>query len=534
MKPGGRHPGERSQKAGETVQAPNGHSLEIELKLTGEADDLERLWLSAIAPRATTSSRHLVSTYYDTSDFRLRRRGYTLRVREDADGYTQTLKTLAGAAQDMLARGEWSARIDGPGPDLSRLGDPEMRERIGLLIPGELAPILTTDITRRVGRYRVGGGAGGKSYVEAALDLGEICAEGKVRQICELELELIEGSPAALREEAVRLHRASPLQYQPLSKADRGFALAFGERPRARKAKLPALTAEETVDEALECILVSCISHWLANHAAVLDGGDIEGVHQMRVALRRMRSALTIFKGVLPDEDLKWLQREARALIQSLGGARDWDVFIDELLQPVMDARPEDENMKILAGAVDEERRLAYLRAQAALRSPAYLTFILELGAWLERRGWRRKDRQVDLDRKLIELADQVLHKRHRQAMKLGRNFEQLSDEALHRLRISLKKLRYATEFFSGLYGQERIGTYLAALRQLQDDLGHLNDLAVAEQRVADLCGGNRGDNAGALQLAYGTVLGWHSQSLARVRPRIVKDWRAFCHAGTF
>lgn len=534
VKPGQQHPGDKPEQAGETSQESGGHSLEIELKLAGPANDLERLWISAIAPQATTSSRHLVSTYHDTSDFRLRRRGYTLRVREDAGEFVQTVKALADASQGVLARGEWSARIDGPVPDLRRLGDQGVRERIGLLVPGELAPIFTTDITRRVGRYRVNGGAQGASFIEAALDEGEIRANGKAQAISEIELELLEGSPIALRQEAARLHRKSPLQYQPLTKADRGFALARGERPRSRKAKPPELTAEESVDEALECVLVSCVSHWLANHAAVLNGGDTEGVHQMRVALRRMRSALTIFKNVLPDDDLAWLQREAKALIKSLGGARDWDVFVDELLRPVMEARPEDGNLKILSEAVDEERRLANLRARAALRSPAYLTFILELGAWLESRGWRRKERQAELDRKLIDLADEVLHKRHRQAMKLGRNFERLPDEALHRLRISLKKLRYATEFFAGLYGEERTAAYLEALRQLQDDLGHLNDLAVAENRLADLCGRNRGDNAGALQLAYGTVVGWHSQVLARIRPRIIKDWRDFTHAGTF
>ena len=140
------------------------------------------------------------------------------------------------------------------------------------------------------------------------------------------------------------------------------------------------------------------------------------------------------------------------------------------------------------------------------------------MGAWLESRSWRRKDAEVSLGRNLIEFTDEVLQYRHKQAMKLGRNFEGLTDEALHRLRISLKKLRYATEFFSALYSEDRTKAYLKSLRQLQDDLGYLNDVAVAETKFSEHCGRNEGSNVGALQAAYGTVIGWHSHALSQIR----------------
>jgi CHAD domain-containing protein len=280
--------------------------------------------------------------------------------------------------------------------------------------------------------------------------------------------------------------------------------------------------------------LVHCVNHWLANHAAVLDGGDIEGVHQMRVAMRRMRSALTILKDALPPDDRQWLQREAKFLIRALGSARDWDVFVDELLQPVMEARPQDASLRVLREAVNKQRRLAYERAQATLRSPRYLRFVLELGAWLDGKGWRGKGSEASLDRSLIDLADEVLQKRHKEATKLGRKFDKLSDEALHRLRISLKKLRYSTEFFAAFYGGDRTQAYLNSLRRLQDDLGHLNDVAVAESRLADLCARTGDDEAGELRMACGTVIGWYSHALAQIRPRIAKDWRSFTRAHPF
>ncbi len=538
----GRRPAGQNQGAGgpqersSAAASPKDNSVEVELKLAGQADALEALWKTVIAPRAATSERerHLISTYFDTSDFRLRRRGFALRIRQDGADFVQTVKSAAADSQGVTRRSEWSTPVDGSVPDLRKLEDQQVLEEIGLVLAGELRPIFTTDVTRRTKRYRVDGTAGEGAFIEAALDIGEIRCDGKEEPICELELELLAGSAVALHREASRLLRETPLRFQPLSKAARGFALALGERPKGRKAGLPRLRPEASVEEGLQDVLAHCVNHWLANHAAVLDGGDTEGVHQMRVAMRRMRSALTILKSALPPGDRQWLQREAKFVIGALGSARDWDVFSDELLRPIMDARPEDAGLKVLAAAVDEQRRRAYDRARATLRSPRYLSFVLELGAWLDGRGWRGRGGEAGLRRPLIDLAGEVLQTRHRQAMKLGRKFERLSDDALHRLRISLKKLRYSTEFFTSLYDGERTRDYLTSLRRLQDDLGHLNDVAVAESRLADLCARAGAEEAVTLQMASGTVIGWYAHALAQVRPRIAKDWRAFTRVEPF
>ena len=512
---------------------PGRRHLEIELKLAGTADALETLWNSAIAPRATPTSRRLISTYFDTPDLRLRRRGFSLRIRQDGDALVQTVKAGKNEARSVTRRHEWSTPIDRAVPDLMRLDDPEVRESIGLVIAGELQPVFTTDVVRRIKRYRVRRDDGENAHIEAALDRGEIRCGGKRDAICELELELLEGSSVALQEEAVRLLDGAPLEYQPLSKAERGFALACGERPAGRKAGPPDLNPEGSVEEGLKRILSNCVNHWLANHAAVLDGGDVEGVHQMRVAFRRLRSALTIFKSALPADDRNWLRREAKSLIDGLGSARDWDVFIEDMLQPVMTARPEDDSLKVLQEAANEQRRQAYELARAMLRSPQYLRFVLDLGAWLDGRGWRRQT-LAGLNRNLVDLAEEVLSKRHKESIKLGRKFGELSDEALHRLRISLKKLRYATEFFAALYAEGGTEAYLKSLRRLQDDLGGLNDLAVAEARLADLRTRFEADEPGALQWPCGVVIGWHSHARARIRPRITKDWRDFTHTRPF
>ena len=514
--------------------APCRPSIEVELKLAGEADDLEALWASAIGPRTKAVRRRLISTYFDTADLRLRRRGFTLRVREDGGKYVQTIKAEGGASNGVMRRDEWSTPIEGPTPELLKLDDAALKEAIGLIVAGELTPLFTTDVVRHIKKYKAAGDDGKKTRIEAALDLGEIRCNGLSQAIAEIELELLDGSPITLRQEAMRLHQRSPLRFQPLSKAERGFLLALGEHPKGQKAALPKLSTDGSVEDGLERVLANCASHWLANHAAVLDGSDTEGVHQMRVALRRVRSALTIFKSALPADDHVWLQSGAKALIGDLGSARDWDVFVDELLQPVIDARPDDESLIVLRDAVNKERRQAYDRARRALHSPDYLSFVLELGLWLENRGWRRDTARSDLDRRLTDLAGEILRKRQKQSLKLGRKFETLSDEALHDLRISLKKLRYATEFFISLYGKDRTKSYLVSLRQLQDDLGHLNDVAVAESRLGELCTRYNGDHAEALQRASGTVIGWYSHALAQIRPRIAQDWYDFTHTKTF
>jgi inorganic triphosphatase YgiF len=530
----------RGQKAGDPKGAsddaltPSEESLEVELKLAGTAKALETLWASAIAPRTKATRRRLISTYFDTSDLRLRRRGFTLRVREDGKNVTQTIKAEGGAANGVMRRGEWSTPIDGPTPDLAKFADAELKEKLGLVLAGELSPLFTTDVTRHIKTYSIGSNGDKKTKIEAAFDRGEVRSDGKTQNIVELELELLDGAPIALRREAARLHRLSPFRFEPLSKADRGFLLALGEHPEGHKAKLPDLSSDASVEAGLQHVFTNCTGHWLANHAAVVDGSDTEGVHQMRVALRRVRSAVTIFKSALPGDHHDWLQREAKSLINELGSARDWDVFVEELLQPILEARPDDGSLTVLRDAVNEERRQAYTRARQALGAPAYLEFVLDMGIWIEARGWRREETAKSLDRPLADLAQEVLRKRHKRSLKLGRDFEGLSDEALHRLRISLKKLRYATEFFVSLYGRERTKSYLASLRQLQDDLGHLNDVAVAESRLGELCARHDGDDMEALQKASGSVIGWYTHALAQIRPRIAQDWYAFTHTKTF
>ena len=519
---------------GETgVSAAGGDpALEVELTLGGDPAALDRGWRAAVPAGGNGTLRRLRSTYFDTGDFRLRRRGFTLRIREDGERLVQTLKAdgpSGGGA--VLKRNEWSRPVETPVPSFPVASDPAIRDAVGSLRPADLVPAFSTDITRRTALVEVDAPNEATALVELALDSGEIRARNRIDAVSELELELVEGPASALYDLAIALQASAPLRIQTASKAKRGYVLAGGEGYDGRKAPALALAKGIPVEEALARIFRTCADQCAANHDAVLDRSDPEGVHQFRVALRRMRSALVVFKGVLPANDIAWLDREASRLIDLLGPARDWDVFITETLAAVRAARPGDETLVSLAAAAGEARARAYEQAEA-LRAPEHTAFLLRFGRWIETCGWRQQVDPAVLDRPLVHLGGRLLDKRHRRALKRGRNFDGLSDARLHQLRIALKKLRYAGEFFAAQYPEGKPRPYIQALRRLQDGLGSLNDVAVAEQRLAELLHNRResGDRA-AIGLAAGQVIGWHARVRQEIRDRTAEDWRSFTAA---
>ena len=516
----------------EATAAGSGHALEVELTLGGDPAALDRGWRAAVPAGGRERAQRLRSTYFDTGDFRLRRRGFTLRIREDGERLVQTLKSDApSGAGALLKRNEWSRLVERPVPSLPVASDAAVRDAVGPLRTAELAPAFSTDVMRRTAMVEVAAPNHGTALVELALDSGVIRARGRRDAVSELELELIEGPASALYELAMTLQASASLRIQTASKAKRGYVLAGGEGYAGHKAPALALARGISVEDALGKIFRVCADQCAANHDAVLDRSDPEGVHQFRVALRRMRSALVVFKSVLPRAQAAWLEREASRLIDLLGPARDWDVFITETLASVRAARPDDDTLERLAEAAEAERSRAYEKAEA-LRAPDYTEFLLRFGRWIETAGWRDGADEAVLDQPLASLGGRLLDKRHERVLKRGRNFERLSDDRLHRLRISLKKLRYAGEFFAAQFPDGKPRPYIRALRRLQDDFGRLNDAAVAERCLKELLETQRkSSHLAALGVGAGQVIGWHARAREETRSQITEDWHAFVAA---
>ena len=517
-----------------------GAEVEIELKLSGEPDALKRAFAAApIRDRATGRARtkRLENIYYDTEDQRLRARGLALRVRKDGRRYYQTLKSNDAKALAAY-RGEWQNPLRSSEPDLALMPEGGKAALDGAIDEHELRPLFATRVQRTVRRIATGDQAGGSNVIEAALDLGSIEANGCSTPIAEVELELLEGSPEALYRLALELDALAPLRLETRSKSTRGYALAAGAPPAWHKAEPPALEDDATVDQAIQAILRNCLRQWGANEAAALDGSDPEGVHQIRVALRRLRSAFSVFGRLFDPGQRARLSGEANAILSSLGAARDWDVFLGELLAPVSAARPDDAGLARLAEAAQRERAKGYAQARAAIGAPSYTRYMLQLGCWIEACGWRAQatERGAEwLERPVVEFAAHLLGKRQRKALKLGRQFAQLSADERHRVRIALKKLRYATEFFQTLYPKKDTKPYLAALKDLQDRLGHLNDVAVAERLIGALLGeADRSADGDRLERAGGLVLGWHAHGVAEIEPATVCAWQEFAELEPF
>ena len=512
-----------------TAAAKGEPAPEVELTLAGNPAALERGWRTAVSGDADYASHRLRSTYYDTRDFRLRRCGFTLRIREDGERLVQTLKSKEPFGPGLiLRRQEWSRPVETPLPSLPFASDPSVHDAVGTLGPAELAPVFCTDVMRRAAKVEVATPDRGIALVEVALDNGEIRAQGKRDAVSELEIELIHGPASALYEFAIALQGSASFRIQTASKAKRGYVLAGAEGYTGHKAPALALEPGISVDSALRAIFLACADHCAANLDAVLDGDDPEGVHQFRVALRRLRSVLSTFRSVLSTVDLVWLEREAKLLIDLLGPARDWDVFVTETLAAVRAARPDDKTLVCLAAAADAQRERAYKRAEA-LRDPEFTTFLLRFGRWTETAAWQEMVDPAVLDQPFAGLAGRLLDERHERVLKRGRGFENLSDSRLHRLRIVLKKLRYPCEFFAGQFPESKSNLYIRAARGLQGGLGRLNDAAVAERRLTALLRDHRkSGDLGALSVAAGQVIGWHARVCKETRTGLAEDWRAF------
>ena len=518
---------------------------ETELKLAVRPDDMAKLRSSpAIASRAKgkAATKTLDSTYFDTADRRLAGNLVALRVRRIGDRHVQTVK--GAPDRDALGRAEWECPVDGPAPDLSRVTDPAALELLGSVGEGELIPLFTT-VIQRTTRIVIVGTGDEASTIEVAFDSGDIrTPEGGSVPVSEVELELKQGSAAALYELALELAQAAPLRLDPHTKASRGYALADGNAAEVVKAGKLDFDSDTTVEQALARIVRTCVNHLVANEALSVTGEDPEGIHQMRVAMRRLRSAIALFRNFVPADQYGWLTGELKWLAGNLGPARDWDVFLTELLAPVRESfrradghgKPLLDDIGSLAAAASAKRDRAYEAAREAILSDRYTTFLLKVGAWVESRGWRAQpvsEHSARLFEPVEDLADHLLTRRAKKARRAGQGFADLSVVERHELRIALKKLRYAAEFFRSLYDDKPARRYIQQLAAFQDALGHLNDVATATRLLHELHDDGSRPAPGEPRAA-GIVIGWHARGVTEAEPTLVSLWEGFANAKPF
>ena len=351
-------------------------ATEVELKLAVPAGDLPKVRqaLLGMAPRPACSRSFLSTTYYDTADRRLNRRGLSLRVR-DADGrFVQTVKDDGRAEAGVLARGEWEDEIASATPDLHA---PHSGSKLPEGIGDELEPLFVTAVVRTRIPFEPAA-----LRIEAAIDEGEIrqVGGGTPEPISEIELELKEGEPDALFDAALVLLQVAPLHLETRTKSERGYAAIAGKAaaPQPVRAAPVVLDPSTSVEAAFRWIGGACLVHLLRNQPAVL-AGDPEGVHQMRIASRRLRAMISNLKKRLPAAERRWVSAELDKLDDVLGPARNLDVVAESLLPPARAALPQEPALGELAAAIERARRVAHARVGERIRSPGFTECVLRL-----------------------------------------------------------------------------------------------------------------------------------------------------------
>ncbi|MEX2630862.1 MAG: CYTH and CHAD domain-containing protein [Tistlia sp.] len=525
---------------------------EIELKLSMAPAQLEKLrrhpFVRMIA-QGRAKRRRLVGTYFDTEELLLRDRRMALRLRETGGQRLQTLKispdsyaALAaergGAAyrtRDAELAGiqhliEHESATESDRPDPLLVADETLRAfLLDERLAERLEPVFSTDIDRRTLLLRMA-----DAEIELALDLGEIRADSRSEAISEAELELKSGPPARLYELALLLSEELAFRLEPRSKAARGYDLFAAAAPAASKAAKPELRTSMSAAEAFDLLARGCLEQMRANESAVLAGADPEGVHQLRVAVRRLRALVSLMRSIMAPDAVAFLKEELRWLQQSLGPARDWDVFLLETLTPLARRLPAEPSLGRLDKAAAAACTQAYGTARAALCDVRYSRLLLRLALWLEDGGWRREGSDA-VGRPVAALAASLLDKRAKALRKSARRSKGRGEAELHEVRIAAKKLRYAVEFFRGLYGAKAVKRLLQRLVALQDTLGTLNDAVVGHRLIEELETAGGADRKRRLEpRAAGLVIGWQAARIEADLGRFAEAWRAYRAAKPF
>lgn len=519
--------------------------VEIELKLAIDPAAVASLRAhpalrAVVGGRARTA--RVVSTYFDTPDQRLRREGVALRLRRDGRRWLMTVKgaPMPDAASGVVSRPEFEWPVPGPAIDTMRLATTPWRATFTkALRKGGFAPAFSTDFTRTSLPLAFPDG----TTATLAIDLGRLDAPARERRaatwagIAEIEIELREGDPARLLDLASSLAADLPLATEPRSKAERGYALGDGTADAPSRAREIVHAHGSTASTAVAAVVAECVRQVDRNAIGFRAGAlrDPEWIHQMRIAVRRLRSCIGLAGGVLAPDAIERLRHETRWVLDSLGPARDLDVFALETLPAVEadlvrsagDGSATAVALRSLTRRTSARRRAAHAAAVECVTSPRFTRFVLATyGASRPAPAPGDGTPAVAGAEDARRYAARLIEQRARRLEKAARHLADGGVEERHAIRIAAKKLRYATEFFAPLYSPRRARAYRRALAVLQEELGAWNDAAVAAGLAASL--------TGPVSPAAAAFAGWAAARSAERTRTLAGAWDDFAKARPF
>lgn len=483
---------------------------ETELKLTLPLSALPALQDHPLWRKAEPvgDPRLLENTYYDTPTLDLWQRRIGLRIRSDGQSRLQTVKCASTSSGGISVRPEWEE----PFLDafhFDAIDDPHTRRYLQKHRE-ELVPVFTTCFQRETRRYQ----PDEQTTILLMIDTGEITCGENSEPLCELELELANGDAQALLQLARQLADPVPLLPSDFSKAERGYRLFLHEPVTPARIEVPDVRTDQTPVEAFRVLAGNGLRQWQVSLHGAMNSRDPEFIHQLRVSQRRLRSLLRLFAPVLPAQFVVEWNEYFRGNAARLGDARDFEVLMGDILEPVQ-GTSDDEIAALIAlkDVIGQARRSAEDQGFEALDPGMQGRLMLDFSLALHQLSSPAATHRLKaFARARLEAARKKVRKRHQQALSL-----QAQD--LHNLRISVKKLRYGIDFLSPLFPKKELSRYLKALRRTQNTLGYIHDVDVARHVLATQAGDDP-----MLQRATAYVCGWHGFARSKRSRRVLDD----------
>ena len=411
---------------------------------------------------------HLAAQYFDTADQTLAKHCIAIRRRLENDEWKQTFKAVNSAK--ALSRFEVEFDIAPPETAILELDNYEpyptvykkLKCALGLSLP-TLELLFETKIQRLCVLQNVG-----SSAVEIALDIGKIFKEQSSVDIFEIEFELKQGSI----EDLIAFIQAWVQKYQLTldthSKSDYGLQAVRQQSSFPAQYQTPlVLNRSSNETKALQSMVANCLQHLLPNTSSIArQQYSSEHVHQARVAIRRLRSALKSFAAWSEAMQPHW-KKELTTIFQALGGTRDIDALNEDLLPQLIEAGYPLDHLAPSTEAITDVCALFQRPETTQL--------------WLELILFTEQELDSPSKSKLKKHALKVIQALHHKICAHAEHFSQLEDEEKHRIRKQVKQLRYSVEFVASLLDAKALRTYLKKLKAVQESLGHYNDLVVAD-----------------------------------------------------
>ncbi|PAT00560.1 MAG: hypothetical protein BSR46_02270 [Candidatus Dactylopiibacterium carminicum] len=476
---------------------------EIELKLALPASAHRQVLRHTLIRDAERlePAQTLINTYYDTPAQTLSAARVALRTRKAGKRWLQTVKCAAVSQGGLSSRPEWECAYHGRF-DFSAIDAPDVRSLLEAQADS-IVPLFTTNFRRHTFVLRPRAGI----EIHLMLDAGEVQAGNQQEAISELELELVSGSAADLLWLACELAETLPLRPYDESKAARGYRLFRGEPVQAQNTRILNLQGDQPALDSLRRIAHSLLADWAANlDGALRNPGDPVFVHQQRIALRRLRACLQVFTPLWP-QGKAWI-KPLGELAQELGAPRMLRVLADEQIAPLQ-GQAEGISLlyqALLAASVAQQTQI--LAGNHAARAGQTM---LGLMAALP-------DENAS-PTPLAKHARSCLRKLSREALRRLKKTCAKRPASLHALRIAGKRLRYAAEFFAGLYPERAMQRRLLALGKLQDELGRINDISQLAPTLQTLV-----EQQPALASPAGYACGWYAVTATKSRRRMLRN----------